>query len=405
MLAALLLLAAISCATPASAQGIDGHADVAVNVMPGGTRDSAEEPGATELRARLFAEHRIEAGERLRLTAAGFIEALAADRAGAAGDVILRPQELHAELLWSFADLRVGLSRVTWGKLDEFLPTDVVNPLDVARFFLDGRAEARLPVAMVRGRLYPSEGAAIEMIYVPFFRRGRFDQLDEASSPFNLARTAAPAPVREPRHALRHGQGGVRASFTTGRVDWAVSAYRGFEPLPVYGVGPQGLIGDHPRFTMVGVDVETVRGSWGVRGELAAFPDRVLAVESPPFALKGSMIEAGVGVDRRTGEYRLAGSVLISKRSLPAGVPREAPDVMLVGALDRSFARQTRWVRAFGVYNPIDDSAFGRVVLAISPADDVRIELSGGVFSGSGRDVPSLLATRDFFTARLKVFF
>jgi hypothetical protein len=156
---------------------------------------------------------------------------------------------------------------------------------------------------------------------------------------------------------------------------------------------------------MVGVDLETVRGSWGVRGELAAFPERVLAVESPPFAVKGRMIEAGVGVDRRTGEYRLAGSVLISKRSLPAGVAREAPDVMLVGAIDRSFARQTRSVRAFGVYNPIDDSAFGRVVLAISPADDVSIEFSGGVFAGSGRDVLSLLATRDFFTARLKVFF
>jgi hypothetical protein len=78
---------------------------------------------------------------------------------------------------------------------------------------------------------------------------------------------------------------------------------------------------------------------------------------------------------------------------------------MLVGAIDRSFARQTRSVRAFGVYNPIDDSAFGRVVLAISPADDVSIEFSGGVFAGSGRDVLSLLATRDFFTARLKVFF
>ena len=38
--------------------------------------------------------------------------------------------------------------------LDELQPTDVINPLDISRFFFDGRSKARLPVAVIRGQLF-----------------------------------------------------------------------------------------------------------------------------------------------------------------------------------------------------------------------------------------------------------
>ena len=72
----------------------------------------------------------------------------------------------------------------------------------------------------------------------------RFDQLDEATSPFNLAPPAArdwPEPETTPRNV----QGGGRFTSTVGRVDWGVSAYRGFRTFPTY-----------PRSTMVGGDFE-----------------------------------------------------------------------------------------------------------------------------------------------------
>ena len=84
---------------------------------------------------------------------------------------------------------------MTWGKLDEIQPTDVINPLDVSRFFFEGRSEARLPVLLARARLHVAENVTIEGIYVPDFRRGRFDQLDEATSPFNMAATVARDPA------------------------------------------------------------------------------------------------------------------------------------------------------------------------------------------------------------------
>ena len=52
------------------------------------------------------------------------------------------------------------------------------------------RSEARLPVGLVRVRAFLPKASTIEGVVVPVFRAGRFDQLDEPSSPFNLAANA-----------------------------------------------------------------------------------------------------------------------------------------------------------------------------------------------------------------------
>ena len=80
-------------------------------------------------------------------------------------------------------------------------------------------------------------------------------------------------------------------------------------------------------------------------------------------------------------------------------------DVTLVAVVDRSFARETRTLRVFAVYNPGEQSAFARVISTWSLRDNVAIEASAGWFTGDGVDALSRLATRDFLYGRLKVFF
>ena len=166
---------------------------------------------------------------------------------------MIRVHDAFAELATGRLDVRAGFARVVWGRLDEIQPTDVVNPLDVSRFFFDGRSEARLPVALVRASVVLSDAASIEAVYVPVFRRGRFDLLDEPTSPFSprsrpgeglavcLAIGCPTLPPEvvddEPSAGAASAQGGARFSATTGRVDWAVSAYRGLEPFAIYQVG------------------------------------------------------------------------------------------------------------------------------------------------------------------------
>jgi hypothetical protein len=213
-------------------------------------------------------------------------------------------------------------------------------------------------------------------------------------------------------------QGGVRFTSTASRFDWSATAYRGFRAFPIVTaiVTPTavGVLETFPRFTMIGGDFETVRGPWGLRGEIAAFVEDELQASVIPRSVPGKSVEAGIGLDRRAGDYRVGANALWSWRSATedrAGLPVEddenlhGSDLTLVIAADRSFARETRTLRVFAVYDPIDATAFGRVIAAVSVRDNVWLEGSGGIFTGASTDVLGRLSQRDFLYARLKVFF
>jgi hypothetical protein len=405
------LIALLATTAPALGQ-VDGHVSAMFDVLPD-VDPAAGAQHVSELRTRLFGQWKQEVGEHFRLTLGGYVDALGANRfpSGGEADAIVRPADVHADLVFERVDVRVGFSRVVWGRLDEIQPTDVVNPLDLTRFLLEGRAEARLPVGLVRTRLFFPRSTALEAIVVPVFRAGAFDQLDEPTSPFNLLRSSFPTLRFEPDAAWQNVQGGARLTSTVGRVDWGVSAYRGFRAFPVVvgvppdpGPGPDGgetgprpgldevpvvLHQTFPRFTMVGGDFETVRGTWGLRGEVAAFTD-------------ADSVEGGVGVDRRAGDYRFAANILYSWRpdTDPLG-----DSLTVVGAADRTFARETRTLRVFAAWNPDERTLFGRVIAAVSLRDNLWLEGSAGVFAGSSLETIGLLTNRDFLYARFKAFF
>jgi hypothetical protein len=78
--------------------------------------------------------------------------------------------------------------------------------------------------------------------------------------------------------------------------------------------------------------------------------------------------------------------------------------VSVVGAIDRSFARETRTLRVFGVYDPEDRTLFARLIAAVSLRDNLWLEGSGGLFTGSSPDTLGRLTRRDFIYTRLKLF-
>ena len=298
----LALVAALASAPPAQAQRgpVDGHASIGLDHLP-----NLED--TTELRARLFVERGWTPGP-WRIRGAVLVEGLAADRDRTRHDGHFQVRE--ATIGWSGGafDVRAGIGTIVWGRLDEVQPTDVINPLDASKYLLEGRADARLPVAHARVRWFAGEKATVEAVWVPLFTRGRYDVLDEASSPFNLladAERCTPSPAcppvaqfirHEPERSLQTSQGGARLSATTGRVDWALAVYSGFPGFGRISAGPIGLppgtppdfippvlvFETYPRFTMIGGDAETVRGDWAIRGEMAVTTgDTVVTGTSP----------------------------------------------------------------------------------------------------------------------------
>ena len=402
MVLSLCLCVSVVCDVPQAFAQVDGHVSVLVDALPD-ISDADGRQQVVELRTRVFVERRQDVGERLRLNLAGYVDGLVADREVSGGSAtttaaIVRPSDLFAETGADRFDLRVGFSRIVWGRLDEFQPTDIVNPIDVTRFVLEGRSEARLPSALVRARLFLPGSSMLEAIVVPVFRASTFDQLDEETSPFNLAPAAQRERV-EPATTWSNLQGGGRFTSTIARVDWALTAYRGFRTFPILTRVGAVLQETFPRFTMIGADFETTRGPWGLRGEAAAFVDDEV---QDPLRLRGERgraFEGGVGVDRRAGDYRVAANVLLSHR------PLDGTDASIVGAAERTFVRETRRVTAFAVYDPIDDTGFARVIAAVSVRDNVWLEGSAGFFAGSSFDTFGRLTRRDFLYARLKVFY
>lgn len=417
------LTAAVALAQPPAA---GGHVVVSADVLPSAPASTTGGPsGATELRTRIFLEGRRALGSRVTVRASGWIEGLAARRGGVdRRAATAQPREVTATFESSAVSVTAGVGQVVWGRLDEFQPTDVVNPIDVTRFFLEGRAEARRAVGLVRAQAFLPRGATLDAVYVPVFRAATFDMLGEPSSPFALVpREACAAPIgcvpvavtgRTPPVRWANAQGGARLSATAGRVDVAVMAWRGFEAVPLYeqrGVdpGPRGLEVDavHPRTTVVGADVETVRGPWGIRAEAAWHLDDTVQATDRFAAVPVRTLDLGAGADRRAGDYRVSASVIATWRA-PGRVgapPVDRRDLQVVSAVERSFARDTRRVRVFGVYNPHDRSAFVRALAAWSPRDAWWVEASAGWLDGSSTDTVSRLAARDFVLARVRVVF
>jgi hypothetical protein len=374
----------------------DGYTSLFLDHLPNTT------PTALELRARVFAELTIRPTDSVTLTASGYADGLAADRGDAVYDGIVRALELQAEVKFRRVDLQAGLGRVVWGRLDELQPSDVINPLDVSRFFFEGRSEARLPVALVRARVFLSDDASLEGVYVPIFRRGRFDQLDEPTSPFNLLSATAtclgvglcpevPIERLEPARTLENAQGGLRFNHTIRRVDYSVSVYRGFRPFGTLRVEPPRHVEEFPRFTMISADFEAIRGPWAFRGEAALFDDDLAGGEARSW-------DVGLAIDRRAGDYRLNGSILVHDD------PADASVSLIFGA-DRSFAHERYTTRTFGVVNVSDGSSFLRNVTAMAIRDNVSVEGSIGWFIGESRDTIGRFSDRDFVYARLKVYF
>jgi hypothetical protein len=402
------------------------------------------EDSVMELRARVFVEQKIVPSERISFTFSGFAEGLL----GRSETGIARVHEATTAVRLGRFDLSAGYGRVVWGRLDELQPTDVINPLDISRFFFEGRSEARLPVALVRGRWHFTDAVSIDAVYVPFFRRGRFDQLEESTSPFNIVpafRTpdvtclaigcpplVIPVDRLEPSARWSHAQGGTRLNATTGTVDWSVSAYRGFEAFGLYQAQarppiapfttPQAFVEERfPRFTMIGADFESVVRQWGIRGELAAFVRDSFQGDHVEI-LEGSSLDAGLGVDRKAGRYRLSATVLLHHErtphsaapapcsasehpSAPCSTLAERSEASLLLSADRTFRQERYQLRAFSVSNPSERSSFLRSIFIAKLRDDLAFEASGGWFAGDGRDAIGRFNDSDFLYGRLRYDF
>jgi hypothetical protein len=152
---------------------------------------------------------------------------------------------------------------------------------------------------------------------------------------------------------------------------------------------------------MISADFETVVGEWVWRGEAALFAEKSLA-SATGNVVRGRALDAGVGVDRRTGEFRVFASAVLRREWSAAEPSVDRTDLSLIGSIERQFGRERYLARVFGVVNPVDASAFVRGLFVWRLQDDVALEASAAAFPGTGDDAVSRFKTRDFVLTRLR---
>lgn len=169
-------------------------------------------------------------------------------------------QEAYADLLLRRLDVRLGLQKFAWGRLDTFNPTDVLNPRRFTDPFIRRESDLKVGIPAARASYYFDslsylDTPSLTAIWVPVPVSFRFPLQQErwfppaANVPPELVLPAgflAPGlpgttieTTLETRNApaawrLENGAGALRFAATTGGADWSLVYYGGPETAPAF---------------------------------------------------------------------------------------------------------------------------------------------------------------------------
>jgi hypothetical protein len=229
--------------------------------------------------------------------------------------------EAWAEWRGRHAEVRLGIQKFVWGKLDGIPPTDVVSPRDFHDPLVDDFEERKIGVPAVQGTYYLPDlprlnlsGLRMSLAYIPFAVPSRLALLEERWFPQSIIpasrfKTPLPMPIgtftranvavdfetrnRTPPRQFDEGGLAFRLGGTWGESDWDLYHYTGPETGPdanidtvlvvdvtkqtppvLRGRADAGLVQDHDRIHMTGVDWAMPLAGFTLRAEAANLIDR-----------------------------------------------------------------------------------------------------------------------------------
>jgi hypothetical protein len=236
-------------------------------------------------------------------------------------------------------DLRAGIQRFAWGRLDEYPPNDLLNPWDYSQFLRKSLEDRKIGVPSLSATL-TREDWTVDTVWVPVFVPYRLPLPYERWSGSSLAATLlqvvpnaeiAPREPALPERTIENGTVGLRLKHA-GDIEWALNLLHGFDPRPVFSTTALSIIpvngsividpGYVPAFHKIssaGVDAAVVYGEFSLRAEAAYSFNRYLNIRrelwgypavlspgvhplNPVIEQKHDTLEYGVGADYRLFE-------------------------------------------------------------------------------------------------------
>lgn len=212
--------------------------------------------------------------------------------------------EAYVDFYSGDADLRIGIQKFAWGRLDEINPTDNLNPEDLTQGAVNDEVERKIGIPSVKVNLY-SDAANLELAWIPWYVPYRLPTpeerwfpgilkppavIDTGSAVGNIPVTAQYRDIDVPDFSIANSEAGVRVAKYIDGWDISLSYFTGYDPMPLSEVtseltidlvNPLGLdyelgldLTYEPalhRMHVFGFDFTTTVSSFTVRGEYAYF--------------------------------------------------------------------------------------------------------------------------------------
>ena len=274
----------------------------------------------------------------------------------------LELKEFYLTHSFNDIDIRAGIQRFAWGRLDEYPPNDLLNPWDYTQFLRKPLEDRKLGVPSISAAVNKGDWA-YEAVWVPVFVPYRLPMPDERWAGSSLASTIAqtipnaelvPHEPALPDHSIENSNIGLRVKHL-GDIEWALNLFHGYDPRPVFkttalSIIPQagsviidpGYVPDFHKISVVGVDAAAVSGDLSIRAEAAYAFNRYLnirrelwgypAILTPgahplnPIEQKHDTIDYGLGVD-----YRLFEDAMLTA---------QAQQTIIMGSADLMYERK-----------------------------------------------------------------
>jgi len=271
-------------------------------------------------------------------------EAFFNDKTAKDADFLLR--EAYVEVRKPHFSCTIGRQVLTWGKLDDIVILDRLNPQDYRRFIMYNKQERKEPVFMFR-HSYFGKGFEIESVFIPEFRASNLQYFGTDWSAYDhliqgveegeysegtkgiirKIRTEEKESLTD--RSLKNAQGGMRLRTRIGEVDWGFYYMNLLQSLSTLreksdkGLFLKRLLNfptadnlaaliannpadfdlaleeEHPRMHVAGFDWEAVAGEWGVRGEAAFLSGHPYCAADMSYAERNTLM-AGIGADHTT---------------------------------------------------------------------------------------------------------
>jgi hypothetical protein len=337
-------------------------------------------------------------------------------------------KELYLEHSGVVLDLRLGVQRFAWGRLDEYPANDLLNPWDYTQFLRKPLEDRKIGVPSLSASVNAGDWT-YQAVWVPWLVPYRLSMPDErwsGVSRFNIPDVEIiPREAVLPSRSIDNSNVGFRA-LHTGEIEWAVNLYHGYDPRPVFrstslviapfagkfSIDP-GYVPDFHRITSLGMDAAVVMGDWSIRAEFAYAFNRYFnikrelwgypAILAPgiyplnPIEIKSDTLDYGVGADYRPfedGLLTIQGQQTLIFDRTEALYDRKV-ETILWGNLKVGWFNQKLETNANIAYNPEHGSVMTKANAYYSFTDTWKAGITAIVFDGPEQSIFGRYARND----------